>query len=155
MTDLQKIVRRFTGGGQVASVRDAYSEWQGADYDSVSLAVASTPQLVIRRISVHGLAEIEERQPTDSELSHLTQWMTAKLPERSWWKSDIIHIASKALRDKLRTDGDITDLFFAASEPISETRVIAFLGQAVAKGTITQAEMDDLLTDLRSAFDGN
>lgn len=155
MTDLQKIVRRFTGGGAVAAVRDAYAVWQGADYDSVALHVSAEPELVIRRVTVHGLAEIEERSPTTEELAHLTEWITARLPERSWWKSDIIRIASKELRDKLRTDGDITDLFFAASEPISETRVIAFLGQAVAKGTITQAEMDDLLTDLRSAFDGN
>lgn len=155
MTDLRKIVRRFTGGGQVASVRDAYPEWQGSDCDSVSLAVSSTPQLVIRRISVHGLAEIEERSPTTEELAHLTEWITARLPERSWWKSDIIRIASKELRDKLRMDGEVTDLFFAAYEPISESRVLAFLALAVGRGTITQAESDGLLTDLRSAFDGD
>lgn len=155
MTELQQLVRRFSGGGQVAAVRDAYTAWQGADYDCVSLAVAVSPTLIIRRITVHGLAEVEERSPTEAELAHLTAWITARLPERSWWKRDIFLIASLELRNKLRTDRDMVDLFLSATEPITETKIVEFLTGAVAKGTILQSEMDGLLTALRSAFDGD
>ncbi len=155
MSTLQQLVRRFSGGGQSASVRDAYPVWQGADYDSVSL-VASTPsQLVIRRITVHGLAEIEEREPTTEELAHLTAWIEARLPERSWWKIEVFRLASLEVRNKLRADRDMVDLFLATTEPVSESRVIAFLQQAVDKGVLTQGEVDGLMSDLRRAFDGD